>query len=263
MDAFGSFVLYTLPYLIVPFYVGMIGFRFWVWVRFYNPAVKLLPGAGSMFQIWRRQYRPTINIFPARPRSRGTEVIRTVKGFLFFSGLFKRDKALWVGSWVYHVALGLVMLAHVRLFWMVQAWESTFDQVSKWGCLMVLISGIYLLIRRVVVKRVREITDFRDYLAEFLVLAVVGSAYPAIYHDQTVTLDQVRTYLMGLVTFSGERVGMEPVFVWHFFLLNLLLAVMPFSHLLHFGGIFLSRHFLGSSDTFAGAFEDPREAHGD
>jgi nitrate reductase gamma subunit len=174
METFAYFVIYQLPYFAIPFYLIMLGIRIWVWLRFYNPALKLLPGArGSVFQIWQRQYRPTIKLFPGGMRTKGVEWLRLVKGFLFFSGLWKRDKVLWMGSWLLHFGIALYVFAHLRLVLPAGIFsDDGLLLVTKLGCGLMAVSGVYLLIRRVLVQRVREITDFRDYLSKLILLAL-------------------------------------------------------------------------------------------
>ena len=255
MDRFSFIVLYVLPYITVPFYGIMMGVRIWVWMRFFNPALVLLPGArGSVYHIWKEQYRPTISLFPIRTRTRLVEGVRFIKGFVFFTGLWKRDKVLWIGSWLLHVGLGLFVLAHVRLlvFWGPEM-DRFLTDMAKVGSGLMAVSGMFLLIRRVLVKRVREITGFRDYLAEGILLSFASTAF-GLGLTGGVDAALVRTYLGDLLTFSHTPVNWNGLWVWHMVCLQLLLMVMPFSHLLHLGGIFLSRAFLGSSDSFAGEF---------
>ncbi len=255
MEHFAYFIVYQLPYVTIPFYGVMLCLRIWVWLRFYNPALKLLPQAwGTVFQIWQRQYRPTIYLFPGRPRSQGLEWMRSLKGFLFFSGLWKRDKVLWVGSWLLHVGLALYVLAHVRLVLPLSA-QADYLLVSATtvGCGLMVGSGIYLLLRRVLVQRVREITSFRDYLSDLVLFAFSFSAL-MVARDGGVSGEAVVAYVVGLATFSVVMIDGGEWWVWHLLAVQVLLVVMPFSHLLHFGGIFLSRQFLGTSDSFAGEF---------
>lgn len=257
MDAFGSFVLFSLPYIAVPLYVLMLCMRFWVWLRFYNPALKLLPGArGTVYRIWKRQYQPTIHLFPG-PRNKRAEIVRTVKGFVFFTGLWKRDRVLWLGSWPLHVGLALFVIGHIRIAWpLPDHVDRQLFLLSFWGSGIMAFSGAYLLLRRLLVKRVRQITDLRDYLAEILLLATSATAF-AVGLSGQIDPAQMRTYLLGLITLSPMLENPNALLIWHLFFLQALLVVMPFSHILHFGGIFLSRAFLGSSDSFAGEFENP------
>jgi nitrate reductase gamma subunit len=157
-----------------------------------------------------------------------------------------------------HLGLLLIALAHVRVFVPLGAsLNQICVEIALAGSGLMTVSGIYLLIRRVLVKRVREITDFRDYLAEFILLAFSATAF-IMMHEGEVTSELVREYLAGLLSFSPNVVDLKPIFIWHIFCAQLLLIVTPFSHLLHSGGIFLSREFLGTSDTFAGEFGEPQ-----
>lgn len=261
MESFSHFVLYQLPYFAIPFYCFMMGMRIWVWLRFYNPALKLLPNArGSVFKIWQRQYRPTIHLFPGRPRTKGLEWGRSIKGFLFFTGLWKRDKVLWLGSWLLHFGLALFALVHVRLFFSVgENTEHYFQQVALVSCYLMAGSGVYLLLRRVVVKRVREITDFRDYFSE-LALLVFSLTALLVMLDGGIDGDDAVAYAVGLITFSPVAFEVSTWWMWHMLSVQVLLIIMPFSHLLHLGGIFLSRQFLGTSDSFAGEFGEIKNA---
>lgn len=252
MNGLEFFVLYRLPYLALPFYLLMLGLRIWVWMRFYNPALKLLPRArGSVYGVWKQQYRPTIHIFPGS-RSKSTEWKRAIKGFVFFTGLYKRDKVLWLGSSSLHLGLLLVIVAHVRVI-LPPDLDPICLRIALIGSGLMTVSGTYLLVRRIIVQRVREITDFRDYLAEFILLFFSATAFLVVL-DGGVSSEALRHYVSGLSTGTAAVIEVQSMFVWHMLAVQLLLIVIPFSHLLHLGGIFLSREFLGTSDTFAGEF---------
>lgn len=252
MNGFEFFVLYRLPYLAVPFYLVMLSVRIWVWMRFYNPALKLLPRArGSVYGVWKQQYRPTIHIFPG-PRLQSTEWKRAIKGFVFFAGLYKRDKILWLGSWSLHLGLLLIIVAHVRVILPLDL-DLICLRVALIGSGLMTVSGTYLLLRRIIIQRVREITDFRDYLAEVILLSFSATAF-LVMLDGGVSSETLRHYVSGILMNTVEVIEVPHMFVWHMLAAQLLLIVIPFSHLLHLGGIFLSREFLGTSDTFAGEF---------
>jgi len=72
--------------------------------------------------------------------------------------------------------------------------------------------------------------------------------------DGGASAEEVVAYFFGLFTFTNGVVNAGVWWVWHMLALQFLLMIIPFSHLLHFGGIFLSRQFLGTSDSFAGEF---------
>ena len=57
-------------------------------------------------------------------------------------------------------------------------------------------------------------------------------------------LAQTREFFLGLLTFSGANVPDNDWFIAHFFFAQLLIIYMPFSKILHFGGIFFSEPLL-------------------
>lgn len=263
-EGFGYFVVFVFPYISAPLYLLVLGYRIWTWAKQYNPAVTLMPGSKSVYRIWTRQYRPTIDLFPRAHARRGTEAFRFVRGMLLFSGLFKVDRALWLGTWPFHAALLLVAVAHLRMLWDFSFLTSalgmsgrTVDAVTAVaadaGGTVLVVSSVYLLARRLRVKRAREVASAGDYVVGLTILGVALTGCAARLWSAADT-GTVRAYAAGLVTFSGAPPPADAVFVWHLLLSQVLLLYMPFSHLMHFGGIFLSRAFLGSSDSFAGTF---------
>jgi len=265
---FGFFVVFVFPYLSVPLYLLVLGYRIWTWAKQYNPAVTLMPGPISVYRIWTRQYRPTIDLFPRTHARRGTEAFRFVKGMLLFSGLFKQDRALWLGAWPFHAALLLVAVAHLRMLldfsFLTSApgvssrtVDAVFAVAADAGGTVLVVSSVYLLVRRLLVKRAREVASAGFYAAGLLILAVAVTGC-ALRVWSPADMGAVRAYAAGLVTFSGAPPPVDPVFVWHLLLSQALLLYMPFSHLMHFGGIFLSRAFLRSSDSFAGTFGEKK-----
>jgi len=223
-------------------------------MKLYNPALKLIPGPKSTIDVWKRQYRPTIELYPKKPVSKTARVWRDFKGFLLFAGLFRQDKLLWLGSWLFHVSLSILFLLHLRWIlpssWFEAAWLRPLADVSGW---VLMGSSVYLIIRRLLVARVRQITSFADYLSESLLAISVATGLWAAHEG--VDPQVVSSYVRGLVTFTPVSPAFTGSMVSHLLSLQLLLLVMPFSHLLHSGGIFISRRFLASPDTFSGDVE--------
>lgn len=225
-------------------------------MKLYNPALKLIPGPGSTIRTWARQYRPTIELFPKESEyPLSTRLWRDFKGLVLFSGLFQRDKALWLGSWLFHVALAILLVIHLKWLiplnvWFGDAALHRAGQISGW---VLLVSSFLLLIRRLLVTRVRQITSSADYLSEILLnLSVLSGLW--VGYDRP-DAAEVSRYLAGLVSLSPEMPAFRPNLIIHLLSFQLLLLFMPFSHLMHSGGIFFARRFLASPDTFSGDVE--------
>jgi nitrate reductase gamma subunit len=147
--------------------------------------------------------------------------------------------------------LALILIGHLRIF----AWLpdnilmalgmspegiDTMSSVSGGTAGIVILAALlFLLGRRIVVLRVKQISSGDDYFALILLLMVVitGDVMRFISHfDPEIT----REYFHALFTFSSFTVPDNGWFIAHFFLVQLLIIYMPFSKILHFGGIFFS-----------------------
>jgi nitrate reductase gamma subunit len=60
-------------------------------------------------------------------------------------------------------------------------------------------------------------------------------------------LSQTRDWFIGLITFSSVAVPANTAFIWHLFLGQLLFIYIPYSKILHFGGVFFSQTALHRS----------------
>ena len=235
MDGFTMLVGGVLPYItIVVFIVGM-AYRLMVW--------KKTPQPGKM---------------ALYPNSTGGSLVGGIlKEVFFFPSLFKGDRTLWIFSWVFHAMLALVFLGHVRVFtgiidsvlismgvstagvtWM----SSTFGGAA--GIIM-LATGALLLIRRFTTERVKQITNFSDFFALFLLLSIIVTGdlmrFSAGAH---IDLVHTRAWAVSLLTFSPTMPAAAAgnmAFLVHALLAQLLIMYIPFSKVLHLGGIFFTQ----------------------
>lgn len=227
MNAFAFFVGGILPYLtVLVFVVGMV-YRFYVWIK--------APQPGKM------------TIFP----SGGSTAGGVLKETLFFPSLFKGDKVLWTFSWLFHVTLALVVLGHLRVFTglidrMLLGMGMSPEGINTMSAgvggaagLVLLATGILLLVRRLAMQRVREISGFGDFFALLLVIAIITTG-DLMRLGAHFDLEQTRVWAWSLLNFSPV-VPMNGAFLVHALLAMVLFMYIPFSKILHFGGIFFTQ----------------------
>jgi nitrate reductase gamma subunit len=224
-----------LPYVtIAVFIIGMV-YRLYVWTK--TPQ----PGA--------------ITLFPA-PKEGSGLFFGVLKESLFFPGLFKGDKLLWFFAWMFHITLALIFVGHVRVFTDFPAlWEAlgiNADQMSaiSGGAagIIIAIFAVLLLLRRVVILRVREISNFSDFFALLLVIAILMTGN-LMRFGQHFDLEITRTYFSQMLTFSltASAIPQSGMFMLHFLLAQILIMFLPFSKILHFGGIFFTQTVIQKS----------------
>ncbi|HUW64475.1 MAG TPA: respiratory nitrate reductase subunit gamma [Spirochaetia bacterium] len=175
---------------------------------------------------------------------------------VFFRSMFRMDKKLWIGAWVFHVALFLVLSGHLvgiytlgREFVYIGASVSLSTYLSDLlglsSGLLIMLALLYLLYRRVTINEVRVISSTSDYLHLFLLLGivVVGDimrVFPATGIDYA----PVRAWVTGIIMGAPVAMPQVPLFAVHMLLVQILLMVFPFSKLMHSLGMFANRWIL-------------------
>jgi [DsrC]-trisulfide reductase subunit M len=228
-------VFVFMPFLTVAVFVLGMGFRIVNWGR--------TPSPGKM------------TLFPAPKKGSGT-FWGVVKESFFFTGIFRSNKSFWLFTWIFHVSLALIIVGHVRVFTDFPAlWEAlniNADQMSAVfggaAGIVILFFSLMLILRRVSLQRVREISGFADYFALFLILAILVTGNLMRFGEHF-DLELTRTYFSQLFTFSlaTASIPQNPMFRLHLLLVQLLIIYIPFSKIMHFGGIFFSQSLIQRS----------------
>ncbi len=159
---------------------------------------------------------------------------------------------LWLFAILFHYSFLAVTIRHLRFFlepvpFFVQAIEQI-DGILQVGLPGVFISGVtllagatLLLLRRILLPKLTYISKPADY---FPLLLIIGIALTGIMMRYFTKVDvvKVKELTMGLATFhlGIPEGGVGALFYAHLFFVCILLAYIPFSKLMHMGGVFLS-----------------------
>ncbi|WP_275097335.1 respiratory nitrate reductase subunit gamma [Sedimenticola hydrogenitrophicus] len=167
-------------------------------------------------------------------------VMRMFREVVFFESLFKSTKWTWIFGWLFHMALFVVLLRHLRYF-MDPVWLPI-ELIQPFGVYagFAMLAGLGgLLIRRIFVDRVRYISAPSDYLWLLLliIIGISGLMMKFVAHTDIVMVKQFFTGLMG---FSIGTLPIDFTLLVHLALVALLMILFPFSKLLHAPGIFFS-----------------------
>ncbi len=209
--------------------------------------VFLIGFAYRLFE-WRKLVIPKMTLYPA-PKP-GTDTFWSVLKATFFSpSLFKADRALWVGAWIFHATLALILVGHIRMVTdFPRLWaalginaDTMSATVGTSAGIVILLAVLLLTYRRLAIRAVKEITQTGDYLALILLLAVILSGNAMRFQGQHFDLNLTRTYFAGLIQFQTPIPPLNGWFLVHFLLGQMLFLYLPFSKLLHLGGIFFTQ----------------------
>lgn len=212
------------------------------------PPVTLVVFVAAMLNriwVWKKLPQPGMTLFPISPRGTAAGVLKET---LLFPSLFRGDRFLWVMSWLFHAMLALVFIGHLRVvtdfpaLWSALHIDADVMSVVVGGAagVTILVMIVLLIARRFAVERVREISAPSDYFALFLILAIVltGNAMRIGGHFD---LAGTRQYFASLVMLQWPMVPENGWFLAHFFLGQVLLLYIPFSKIMHFGGVFFTQ----------------------
>ena len=159
---------------------------------------------------------------------------------------------LWLFAILFHYSFLAVVVRHLRFFLEpVPFFVSSLEQID--GILQVGLPGVFLsgvtllagavllLLRRILLPKVNYISLAADY---FPLLLIIGISLTGIMMRYVTKVDvvKVKELTMGLATFHAgiPEGGLSGLFFVHLFFICILMAYIPFSKLMHMGGVFLS-----------------------
>jgi len=207
---------------------------------FYAATAVLVVGVAMKVRTYATSPAPLkIPTTPA-PTTKGGVVLRMIREVLFFESLFKSNKWIWLFGWMFHMALWLVLIRHLRYispgnpFWL--EFLQPFGMYA--GFAMVIgLAGLWA--RRVLVDRVRYISSPSDHLILALLIAIglSGLTMKFVAHADIVA---VKAFMSGLWVLRIGELPANPFLLIHLGLVILLMFIFPISKLLHAPGVFFS-----------------------
>ena len=209
-------------------------------LSFYFAALVLVGGVA--YRVWLYAKTPAPLKIPTTPAplTRSGVVARMFREVVFFQSLFNANKWIWLFGWIFHMALALVLLRHLRYF--VQPLPEILVLVQPFGMLagFAMVAGLLALwARRVVVPRIRYISGPSDHIMLLLIVAIgiSGLVMRFLAHTDIVA---VKGFFLGLMYFDWQPLPNDPALLVHLGLVATLMIVFPFSKLLHAPGVFFS-----------------------
>jgi len=209
-------------------------------ILFYVATIILVGGVALKIRTYARSPAPLkIPTTPA-PKTRGGVVLRMFREVVFFESLFKSNKWIWLFGWMFHMALWLVLIRHLRYFtepvwWWVQA-AQPFGTYAAFA----MVAGLAgLWARRFLVERIRYISNPSDHLMLALLIGIglSGMATRFVAHTDIVA---VKAYMLGLMRLNVGPLPGDPIMLIHLLLVAVLMIIFPISKLLHAPGVFFS-----------------------
>ena len=253
---FGIFI----PYLAVVIFIAGFIYRMMDWAK--SPVPFRIPTTCGQQQSldWIKQNKID------NPSTLPGVLARMFFEIVTFRSLFKNSRVelvgnrisykwvvwLWLFAILFHYSFLAVVVRHLRFFlepvpFFVKAIEQI-DGILQVGLPGVFISGVtllagatLLLLRRILIPKLSYISKPADYFPLLLIIGIALTGLMMRYFTK-VDVVKVKELTMGLATFhlGIPEGGVSALFYVHLFFVCLLLAYIPFSKLMHMGGVFLS-----------------------
>ncbi len=215
------------------FSVFLTGFSYFAILAF------MLGLLGKLFG-YLRTPMPWPEVVTPAPENEGGVLLRMAGDALIFPNLFKADRLLWLGAWIFHFALGAILFRHFRYFtYPVPGLVLYMETVALAFGYVFSATILFLLWRRLALPRSLYISNIPDYFALALLGLIAGTGILVSYWLHVNIVD-VKAFTLGLLTFSPVEPPKHPLFLVHYFLVLMLMIYFPSSKLLHAGGIFFS-----------------------
>ncbi|MBK6631928.1 MAG: respiratory nitrate reductase subunit gamma [Betaproteobacteria bacterium] len=209
-------------------------------VLFYAATAILVAGLAYKIADYARTPAPLkIPTTPA-PTTNSGVALRMLREVALFESLFKSNLWIWVFAILFHGALLLVLMRHLRYFtepvWFWVGWVQPFGLYAGFA----MVAGLLgLWARRFLVERIRYISTPSDHLMLALLagIGLSGLGLKFLMHSDIVA---VKAFFLGLMRFDIQPLPSHPGLYIHLTLVALLMIVFPMSKLLHAPGVFFS-----------------------
>lgn len=252
----------AIPYLAIAIFLGGFVYRVVYWAKSPVPfSIQTTCGQGKSLDFIKR------NKLEA-PNNKVEVAARMFLEVFFFRSLFRNTKSelhdgpkityesskwLWLFALIFHYCFLIVVIRHMRLFidpvpapiYWIEYIDGLFQIWTPrlWLTGVGLAAGCVLLFgRRLMNRHVRYISLANDYFPLMLIFAIAVTGMLMRYILRTdIDIVAIKQLAVGLVTFSPVIVtDIGGIFYIHLFLVSILLIYIPFSKLMHAGGVFMS-----------------------
>ena len=207
----------------------------------YITVIVLVVGLIWRIRLWRAKPRAKAVLFPAAG-SNLAATGRVAGDIILFGKTFSISKTLWAMSIIFHLGLLLVVFGHLRtvtefgFLWTLFNLDA--EGIDKVGYAMgmiaggLMLSGAILLLARRFTPNMRVLSIFQDYFVLGMLLIIILLGF-AMRLWMPIHVEEVQHYARGVLTFQPAVVISNPLFLWHFFIAQMLIMYLPFSKLIH------------------------------
>lgn len=197
---------------------------------------------GLAWRVWDYARTPAPLKIPTTPAplTKGGVALRLAREAVLFESLFRANKWIWLFGWLFHAALLVVLLRHLRYVTEpVWGWVVLMQPFGVYAGFAMVAGLAGLWARRLLVPRIRAISAPSDHLMLVLLIGIGASGLAMKYAAPT-DIVAAKAFVLGLVYFDWQPLPADPPLLVHLTLVAALMIVFPASKLVHGPGLFFS-----------------------
>ena len=174
----------------------------------------------------------------SRKSENRTEKVQTVRkitpaailhmtGDIFFlTRLFRTNKILWFGEWIFHYAFLFVLLRHVRYFlYPVPEWIVNFQPAGIYAGYVLTLSLLYILIVKLVIDKKTYFSSYNFFLLFLLfIISLTGIVMKNFVRPDVV---DIKHFVMSTMFFKPGPAPQSFLFALHFIVTSIFIASLP------------------------------------
>jgi nitrate reductase gamma subunit len=200
----------------------------------YAALLVFLAGAAFRVAAWAKAPKKlNWRLYPV-PEGLAAETGYILEEWLSFKTLFRHNRAIWLGSYAFHVCLValalwfLFFLAGLSLPWLVRI-----GSVGMFG------SAVYLLVARLWIPQVRCLSSPVEFFNLALFAAISWAGMSLMGEGLG---EEGRRYFLGLITLRPVQPPDNGAFLMGLLLWEFFLAYLPFSKMFHMASKYFAYH---------------------
>ncbi len=179
-----------------------------------------------------------IKVFGKKPRreiylegidAKGT-LLLSVCDAVLFRRLFRVNRLLWFGEWLFHISFLMVVLSHLRfILTFLPRWWSHIVCMGKYAGWTMTLSMVYILVVRVSV-------DYRRYISPsnlLLIALIFFTGLSGLFMRYVFRVDvlSVKAFMLQLFALSSVEFPQYRLLLFHYLMAMIILLYLP-SHIL-------------------------------
>ena len=205
-------------------------------------AASLLLVVALFRRIWLYATTPAPLKIPTTPAplTKGGVALRMLREVTLFQSLFKANKWIWLFGWIFHVALAVVLLRHLRYF--LQPVPALVVLVQPLGALagFAMVAAACGALGAAHCRRAHPLHHRSVRPSDAGAARGDRCSGLAMKYLARTDIVAVKAFFLGLMYFDWRPLPADPALLVHLTLVLTLMVVFPFSKLLHAPGVFFS-----------------------